>query len=99
MPRLSAAISLALTLGAAAGIVALEAWHGPVVLTLSSDHGIDTGDVAAFPLAALAIAIARVRYARPAGPGGWAVPASALALGGLLMLAGVVSKSGGGPLV
>jgi hypothetical protein len=100
MRTLSAAICILLLLGAAVAIVALEEWHGPVVLTLSSDHGVDTGDLAVLPLLVLAIAIARSVYARPAAGGGWAVPgAAALALGALLLFAGVVSKSGGGPLV
>jgi hypothetical protein len=87
-----------LLLGAAVGIVAVEAWHGPVVLELSAGHGIETGDLLAFPLVALAIAMARGRSAHRA-PGSWAVPASALALGGLLLVAVVVTKAGGGPLV
>ncbi len=87
-----------LLLGAAGGIVALEGWHGPVLLSLSAGHGIDTGDLLAFPLVALAVAVAR-------GQAGdrvlwrWPAPASAITLGALLLLAGVVAKAGGGPLV
>jgi Concanavalin A-like lectin/glucanases superfamily len=93
-----AVAGIALLFGAAGAIVALEAWHGPNVLTLSAGHGVDTGDLLAFPLAALAVAVVRARAARRA-PGGWAAPASAIALGVLLLLAGVAAKGGGGPLV
>jgi Concanavalin A-like lectin/glucanases superfamily len=96
--RLHAVICIAVLLGAAVGIVALEAWHGPVVLSLSADHGIDTGDLLAFPLVVLAVAVARSQTARRA-PRPWAAPASAIVLGALMLLAGVVAKAGGGPLV
>ena len=75
----------------------MEAWHGPVVLALSGGHGIDTGDLLAFPLVVLAIAVARRRSGQRM-PGGWAGPASMVVLGALLLLAGVVEKTGG-PLV
>ena len=90
-----------LVLGATAGvggIVALELWHGPTVLALSGGHGVDTGDLLAVPLMVLAIAAARSRFALLRAPGGWAGPVSALLLGALLVLVGVVAKSGG-PLV
>lgn len=90
-----------LVLGATAGvggIVALELWHGPTVLALSGGHGVDTGDLLAVPLVVLAIAAARRRFALLRAPGGWAGPVSALLLGALLVLVGVVAKSGG-PLV
>ena len=87
-----------LLLGAAIGIVALEAWHGPVVLSLSADHGIDTGDILAFPFVVAALAVARGQVAERA-PGSWPAPASAILLGTLMLLAGVVAKLGGGPLV
>jgi hypothetical protein len=96
---------VALLLGAAGAVVASETWNGPIVLSLSSDHGVDAGDLLVFPLVALAIAIARRTAWRPlneaehtAALGSRAVPISALVLGTLL-LAGVVAKSGGGPLV
>ena len=88
-------------LGAACAVFLWEPWHGPIILSLSSAHGIDAGDLLALPLAALAVAIchAQVRAARAGAgwpPGRWIGPASALALGILLLLAGVVDKSGGG---
>ena len=80
------------------GIIVLELWHGPTVLALSGGHGVDTGDLLAVPLVVLAIAAARRRFALLHVPRGWAGPVSALLLGALLMLVGVVAKSGG-PLV
>jgi hypothetical protein len=104
--NLGTAICIALLLGAAAAIIALQAWHGPVVLTLSAGHGVDTGDLLAFPLVVLAIAVWR-GHARRHTAGSlesprsrrWAARASAIVLGALLLLAGVVAKAGGGPLV
>lgn len=90
----------------AGAIVAVQAWHGPVILWLSADHGIDAGDLLAFPAIVLAVALARSEAGRRvpeaehrASLGKWAVPASAMVLGALLLLAGVVGKAGGGPLV
>jgi hypothetical protein len=68
------------------------------VLSLSAEHGIDTGDLLAFPLVALAVAVARRQVARPV-PRSRIAPASAIALGILLLLAGMVGKAGGGPRV
>jgi hypothetical protein len=87
-----------LLLGAAGGIVALEEWHGPIVLSLSAGHGIDTGDLLALPLVALAVAVARGQAGERV-PWSWQAPASAITVGALLLLAGVVAKAGGGPLV
>ena len=48
-------IALAVVLVAAAAIVVLEPLpHGPVLLTLTSDHGVDTGDLPAVALLLLA---------------------------------------------
>jgi hypothetical protein len=98
LQRIGAPIGIVLLVAAAVGIVASEVWHGPVILSLSAEHGIDTGDLVAFPLAAIAVALARGRADRRV-PGGWAAPASAIVLGILMLLAGVVAKAGGGPLV
>ena len=106
MRRLSAPICVVLLLGAVGLIIAREPWHGPIILSLSSEHGIDAGDFVALPLVALAIAVGR-RQARRRVPTEqrrrssrrWAVPASAIVLGALLLFAGVVAKAGGGPLV
>jgi Concanavalin A-like lectin/glucanases superfamily len=96
--RPRAVICIVLLLGAAGGIVAMEAWHGPIVLSLSAGHGIDAGDLLAVPLVALALAVARAQ-AGERFPWSWPAPASAITLGALLLLAGVVAKAGGGPLV
>jgi hypothetical protein len=106
MRSLGAPVCIVLLLGAAGGIVAWEPWHGPIILSLSSEHGIDAGDLLAFPLVALAIAVGRSQSRRRVADeqrrvssGRWAVPASAMVLGVLLLFAGVVAKAGGGPLV
>ena len=96
-------IHIVLLLGAAGSIVALEAWHGPTLLSLSAGHGIDTGDLLALPLVVLAVAVARGQAGERV-PWSWAVPASAVTLGVLLLFAGVepnagTAKAGGGPLV
>lgn len=67
--RLVAASGVFVTLGAAVGVVVREPWHGPVILSLSTGHGIDAGDLPVVPLVALAVYIARVgsRRDRPAG--------------------------------
>jgi hypothetical protein len=57
--RLLAATGIAASIGAAVGVVVWEPWHGPVILSLSTGHGIDAGNVAAVPFVALAIAIGR----------------------------------------
>jgi hypothetical protein len=98
LQRPRAVICIVLLLGAAGGIVALEAWHGPIVLSLSAEHGIDTGDLLAFPLVAVAVAVARGQAGERV-QWSWPGPASAITLGALLLLAGVVAKAGGGPLV
>jgi hypothetical protein len=91
---------------AAAGIVASEVWHGPIVLSLSPSHGIDEGDLVALPLVVLAIAIARgttrrrvPEAGRRNSPGSRSLPAAAIVVGALLLFAGVLVKAGGGPLV
>jgi hypothetical protein len=68
------------------------------VLSLSAGHGIDTGDLLALPLVALAVAVARGQAGERV-PWSWQAPASAITVGALLLLAGVVAKAGGGPLV
>ena len=103
--RLRTGSVAALLLAAGCGIVLLEPWHGPIVLSLSTGHGIDTGDLPALPLLALAVAIAfgRTRRGRAAPQGRRPLasgPASAVLLGVLLMLAGMaLDYEDGGPLV
>lgn len=93
--RLGAAIVVALLLGAACAVFQWEPWHGPIILALSAGHGIHLGDLLALPFLALAFAIGRSRaQERPRrwhGP--WALPASAVVLGALLLLAAVEGTS------
>jgi Concanavalin A-like lectin/glucanases superfamily len=103
MRRHSADICIVLLIGAAGAFLALESGHGSIVLTLSSSHGIDTGDLLVAPLVLLAIGVARDRSMRrdaKTGPpaAGWGEPVSAILVGVLLLLTVVVAKAGG-PLV
>jgi hypothetical protein len=82
----------ALLLLAACGFVVAEPWHGPMVLALSEDHGLDAADLPALPLAALALVAHRRRA------GGRMAAAAAVALG-LLLVAGVLVPRLGSPLV
>ena len=102
MRRPVAAISVVILLGSAVAIVASETWHGPTVMSISAGHGIDTGDLLAFPLVVLAIAVWRrgvPDVELEARPPSRAAAASAVVLGALLLLTGVAAKEGGGPLV
>jgi hypothetical protein len=79
-------------------VVLRTPWHGPIILSLSGSHGIDTGDLPALPLFALALAIGRVQAkdgSRGATwwAGRWPVPASAVVLGALLLLGGLAARS------
>jgi concanavalin A-like lectin/glucanase superfamily protein len=94
-----AAIAVAVLVGSAAAIVASETWHGPTLLSFSGGHGLDTGDLLAVPLVVLAIAVWRRRAESGAPSPGWAGSAAAIALGSLLLLAGITATDGGGPLV
>src|SRR5687767_11664351 len=95
--RLRRAAGVVVPLAIGFAVVWVQAWHGPTVLTLSAAHGIDTGDLVAVPFLLLAIAAARRRPARARSPD-WALPASAVALGVLLLLTGMLASQGG-PLV
>src|ERR671936_277601 len=102
MRTVTVAVCVALLLGAAGLIVATETWHGPVVLAFSADHGLDTGDLLAAPLIVLAIVVRRRRVPEPVPASrsrSLALPASAMLVGVLLLLAAFVPKAGGGPLV
>jgi hypothetical protein len=106
--RLVAAIGVTVALAAAVGVVMWSPWHGPVILSLSTGHGINAGDLPVVLLVALAIFIAasaslhlptawhplrRVSAAR------WVGPASAMLLGGLLVTAAAVGLSDRGPML
>jgi hypothetical protein len=84
-------------LAVAAAIVLLQQWHGAIILAISPSHGVDAGDLLAIPFLVVAVAVAR-RGLPQSAAGGISLTASALALGGLLLLAGVIPGEGG-PLV
>ena len=92
--RLRRAVGVVLLVGAACAVVQWEPWHGPIILTLSTDHGVHLADLLAVPL--LALAVFRVRE-RPSGR--WALPASAFLLGALLLLAPVDGTTRREPLL
>jgi hypothetical protein len=106
--RFLAAIGVVVLLGAAVGVVVREPWHGPVILSLSTGHGIDAGDLPVVPLVALAVYIGRVGSLRmrPAGDstvressGRWVGPTSAIVLGVVLLVAATVDLTDRGSLV
>jgi hypothetical protein len=89
--RLRTRIGVALLLGAAFGIFLWGPWHGPTIVSLSSSHGIDAGDLPGLALLTLAIALAPARpQGARAGPrwqaGRWTGPASTVVLGALLLV-------------
>jgi hypothetical protein len=93
--RLGTWIGVVLLLGAACAVVVDQPWHGPVLLSVSSTHGIDAGDLPAVALFALALALATMLVRARDDPAAnrrfatrLAGPACALAVGALL-LAGV----------
>jgi hypothetical protein len=96
------------TLGTAAGVVVGEPWHGPVLLSLSSGHGIHAGNLAALPLVALAFLIGRRgspglrsvgQPIRRALTRRWVGPAAAVTLGVLLLPAAIVDLPHRGAMV
>jgi hypothetical protein len=81
-------------LGIAAAIVALEPWHGPILISLVSGRGVDSGDLVVLPLviaAVLAFASARRRSGQAGGreprPSRFDSATLGAALGVLLLLA------------
>jgi hypothetical protein len=94
-------------LGAALSMVVWEPWHGPIILSLSTGHGIDAGNLAVVPLVALALHIGSVRSPRLPSGGPtprsrswrWIGPTSAVVLGALLLLVAIVDLNDRGPLV
>jgi hypothetical protein len=105
--RTAARIVGAALLIAAAAIVVWEPWHGPVVVTLSSTHGIDAGDGIVIPLVVLS-AIVWKAAARPTAGHTWSLsssfwrwsgPVAAIVLGVLLILAATVNAGYAGALL
>jgi hypothetical protein len=102
--NLSAGAVVALMLAAACGVVLWGPWHGPVVISLSESHGIDAGDLPALPLIALAVAIGHARVWHALAQPRWSAgrrarAASAVVLGALLLLVGVVDTANDPPLL
>jgi hypothetical protein len=106
--RLLVTTGIVATFGAAAGVVVGEPWHGPIIMSLSTGHGIHAGNLAAIPLVALAICIGRRgslglpsagQPIRRALSRRWVGPASAVVLGVLLLPAAIVELSDRGSMV
>ncbi len=91
-------------LAAAVSLLVLSPWHGAIAVSLSQTHGIDTGDLPAVGLIAIAIAIVRSRHDTAEGAAPWmragrTLSAAAATLGALLVIAGVVQALSGPSLV
>ena len=91
--RLGAWVAVVLLLGAACALLLHQSWHGPIILSLSSSHGIDAGDIPALALFALGLAIATsLLPARDPSTGSrrpvirFAGPACALVFGELVLV-------------
>ena len=91
--RLGAWVAVVLLLGAACALLLHQSWHGPIILSLSSSHGIDAGDIPALALFALGLALATsLLPARDPSTGSrrpvirLAGPACALVFGALLVV-------------
>lgn len=106
--RLLVTTGIVATFGAAAGVVVGEPWHGPIIMSLSTGHGIHAGNLAAIPLVALAICIGRRgslglpsagQRIRRALSRRWVGPAAAVVLGVLLLPAAIVELSDRGSMV
>jgi hypothetical protein len=94
---------VAVLLVAACGFVVLEPWHGPTVLALSEQHGVDAADLPALALIALALAVSRSRVREPRPERNWStngrVAAVAAIVLGALLLAGILDPRSGSPLI
>jgi hypothetical protein len=86
----------------ACGYLMLEPWHGPIVLALSEQHGVDTWDLPAVALIALAISMlasARRTRGRRTWRAGRRVAAVAVIALGVVLVAGILNPRIGSPLV
>src|SRR3954470_9459946 len=93
---------VAFLLAGACGYVALEPWHGPTVLALSEQHGVDAADLPALPLIVLALVIApgaQAHARRARRRRATVTRAAAVAMLGALLLAGTLFPRIGSPLV
>jgi hypothetical protein len=91
-------------LAAALALAVREPWHGPILLSLSTGHGIDAGDLPVVPLVALAVVVGR-RRPRRTTPGprptgrDWVGPVAAVATGAVLLATTATSLADHGTLV
>ena len=101
-----AILAVGLTVAASVLVVFREPWHGPILFTLSTTHGVDTGDLLVLPLVALALVAARSwlrpRSRRPENVATTrrtsrrsTAPIAAIGLGGLLLGVGVTLLADG----
>ena len=101
--RILVTVSVGLLLGAAVALVVREPWHGPILLSLSTGHGIAAGDLAVVPLVALAVVIARPASprprARPRPTGRWIGPAATVGVGAIVLAATATALTDHGTLV
>jgi hypothetical protein len=94
---------LALVLISACAYLVMEPWHGPAVLALSEQHGVDVADLPALVLIVLVVAgwHARARGERTQGSGlaGGRLAAVAVVVLGALLIVGIFNPRVGAPLV
>ena len=98
-PSLKRAAVLGVTLALAAGgaLVVWEPWHGPILISVSAEHGVNAGDLLSLPFVALALVVSqrhlrdRPRSHRAVAPPRqlWAPPISEVVLGCLLLFVGI----------
>lgn len=103
--RLGAWAAAVLLLGTACTLLQHQPWHGPVILSLSSSHGINAGDIPALALFALGLALATGLLRGRDAPAGnrpairFATPACAVAVGALLLTGVFDEESPAEPLL
>ena len=103
--RLGAWAAAVLLLGTACTLLLHQPWHGPVILSLSSSHGINAGDIPALALFALGLALATGLLRGRDAPAGdrpairFAAPACAVAVGALLLTGVFDEESPAEPLL
>lgn len=96
-------VAVALLLGVATAVLVREPWHGPILFSLSTGHGIDAGDLPVLALIPLAVLAWRRRPPRAPAPRGRLGPgiggASAVLLGVVLVAGMAVELTDRGTLV
>src|SRR5215218_9010124 len=87
------AAGVVVSLAVAGAMLWVQLWHDSIILAVSPTHGVDAGDLLAIPFLVLAVAVGRRRCAL--GPtDGISSTAPGLALGVLLLFAGVIPGEG-----